>query len=89
MARWTDKGIELEADPRHAEIIIGMLGLKKGNSVTTPGVKEEVAQGDERLGSKDASRYRALVARGNYLALDRSDIAYEVKELSRGMATPD
>ena len=31
----------MEADPRRAEIIVGMLGLKRSNSVTTPGVKEE------------------------------------------------
>ena len=32
--------------------------------------------------------YRALVARANYLAQDRSDIGFAVKELSRYMAKP-
>ena len=34
------------------------------------------------------SRYRALVARANYLSQDRSDIAYATKELSRRMSDP-
>ena len=33
--------------------------------------------------------YRAIVARGIYLAQDRSDIAFAVKELSRRMSCPD
>ena len=52
--------------------------------MTTPGVKEEITGGDERLEGQEASKYRAT----NYLSQDRSDIAYEVKELSRGMAKP-
>ena len=34
------------------------------------------------------SRYRALVARANYLSQDRSDIAYATKELSTKMSDP-
>ena len=40
------------------------------------------------LGVRDALLYRAIVARANYLAQDRFDIAYAVKELSRGMSSP-
>ena len=40
------------------------------------------------LSIEDATQHRALTARGNYLAQDRSDIQYAIKELSRGMATP-
>ncbi len=36
----------------------------------------------------EATRYRAAVARGNYLSQDRSDVKYTVKELSRHMGTP-
>merc|ERR1711940_245427 len=32
--------------------------------------------------------YRGLVARGNYLSLDRSDIGFAVKELCRNMSSP-
>ena len=34
------------------------------------------------------SKYRGLVARGNYLAQDRTDIANTVKDLSKDMANP-
>ena len=35
-----------------------------------------------------ATKYRALVARGNYLSQDRSDIRFAVKELARRMSKP-
>ena len=37
--RWTPSGFEIEADPRHAEILIAMLGTQT-RQVVTPGVKE-------------------------------------------------
>ena len=43
IVRWTDRGIELEADPRHAEIVIRELGLEGSSPSKIPGVK---AQGD-------------------------------------------
>jgi hypothetical protein len=50
-------------------------------------IKEE--DDDEELISKEeATLYRGVVARGNYLTQDRSDIQFAVKELSRGMANP-
>ena len=35
-----------------------------------------------------ATKYRAAVARGNYMSQDRSDVQYAIKELSRGMSKP-
>ena len=40
------------------------------------------------LSSEDATAYRALVARANYLSQDRGDIAFAVKELCRHMSKP-
>ena len=101
---WTDGGLTYEADPRHAEIIIRDLGLEACKPVTTPGAREDVAKasfvivgengllenegGGELLGAQGATRFRALTARGNYLALDRADIQFAVKELSRRMSAP-
>ncbi len=42
----------------------------------------------EVLGSADATLYRALAARANYLAQDRPDLQYAVKEIARRMARP-
>lgn len=36
----------------------------------------------------EAREYRQLAARANYLALDRADIQFAVKEICRGMAAP-
>ena len=40
------------------------------------------------MDKKEATIYRGIVARGNYVSQDRSDIQFAVKELSRGMAIP-
>ena len=40
------------------------------------------------LGKTESSLYRALAARANYLAQDRPDVQFAVKEIARRMATP-
>ena len=42
----------------------------------------------DKLEDAQVTRYRALVARANYLAVDRGDIAFCVKELARRMSSP-
>ena len=44
-------------------------------------------QGDVLVG-EDATLYRALAARANFLALDRPDLAYATKELCRDFSAP-
>ena len=86
---WTLEGIIIEADQRHAELIVRDMGLNsKTNSVGTPGVKSKVEGEEEEMSSDLSTLYRANVARGNYLSQDRSDIQYAVKELSRKMSKP-
>ena len=43
---------------------------------------------DAPLGKDAASMYRSCVARANYLALDRPNIAFAVKESCRDMSAP-
>ena len=73
------------------DIILGQLKLKDAKSVSSPGTKEEGTtqfdNGDE-FDEKEAPQYRAIVARCNYIAPDRPDIAYAVKESARHMASP-
>ena len=45
-------------------------------------------EGGGVLGSGEASWYRAMIARANYLAQDRMDLQYASKELSRRMSRP-
>ena len=90
VVEWSPEGIWYEADQRHAEIIVDRMGLSgSGKGVVTPGMRKEEEPGDdEELNRTDSTAYRGLVARGNYLTQDRSDIQYAVKELSRAMASP-
>ena len=44
VVRYTSKGIELEADPRHAEIVIKELGLKNAKANKVPGSKAVVSR---------------------------------------------
>ena len=90
MFTWTEEGSRCEADQRHAEIIIRELDLKgNSNPLSTPGVKDNEEGSERKLNNKEATQYRGLVARANYLCQDRSDIEFAVKELYRGMAEPN
>ena len=108
------RGLTIEPDPRHAEILIKELDADSGRRVTTPMAKENVKESVEyvtndihektknrriegntnrtndhdKLDDAQATKYRALVARANYLAVDRGDIAFCTKELARCMSAP-
>ena len=85
------RGITYEADPRHVELVIEQLGLQNASTVSTPGAREEghtKEDNEESLNEKEATRYRAVIARCNYMSPDRPDIAFAVKELGRAMAEP-
>ena len=48
--RWTPEGIEFEADPRHAEIVIKELGLEGSKAIKVPGAKvRKEEQDDEKI----------------------------------------
>ena len=87
----TREGWEFEPDQRHADLIVQELQLTGANGVTSPGesdTREKMDEGCMELNSRDTTRYRAIAARANYLAADRPDLMYAVKELCRGMAKP-
>ena len=93
VVEWNERGISYEPDQRHAEIIVRELTDINGmQRLSTPGrrtKREELREDDEEeLQSKQATAYRALVARANYLSQDRTDIRFAVKELSRHMSKP-
>ena len=76
-----------ESDPRHVQILLSELNLKDAKSVVSPGVSRKDEE-TELLDAATISRFRSLVMRANYLALDRPDIAYAAKELARRMSAP-
>ena len=72
-------------------MLIQDLELKTANGVTTPGEHEargKEEENDVELGPGEATNYRSIAARANYLAADLPDLMYAVKELCRGMAAP-
>ena len=93
VVRATESGWEYECDQRHVEIILEHLRLTEAKPLGTPGVEETTAKNSEDdaeipLSAPEVSMYRAVVARANYIAQDRPDLQYAVKELCRRMGDP-
>ena len=88
--RWTEDGIEYEADGKHREELIKEAGLTEdsnavGSAAVRPKVEDEELKKME-LGDEMKRKFRGLAARLNYLGQDRSDVQYATKEICRGMA---
>ena len=88
---YTESGIQYEADPRHAEIIVREMDFESCKEVATPGSEEEVvtAKSEEKLEQSRSAKYRSIVARANYLAHDRPEIQFATKECARKMSDPN
>ena len=81
-------GVELEADPRQAELIVSELGLTGAHPVTTPGAKQPESEAKPLEDPGEVTAFRGISARGLYLSADRPELRLAVKELSRRMAKP-
>ena len=90
VVRWTDSGLELEADPRQAEKLVDECGLTGATPVCTPGVKPagNLILSDEPLEPRLSTPFRGSAARANYLCADRLDCQFASKEICRHMAAP-
>ena len=57
--------------------------------MVTPGIKVDVdPDKDPKLAPAEATVYRKIVARCNFLAADRPDIQFATKECAKGMSNP-
>ena len=94
--RWTPAGIEYEPDQRHAEIIIKEMGVEGAKPATCSGTTEtpeeaELIAASLEMSSSDATAYRGLAARLNFLAQDSPILQFTAKHVVRrwrGHATP-
>ena len=89
--RVTEDGWEYEGDQRHGEILVRETGMTSSKGAATPGVdykEEEEEESQKELDAQDSTMYRGMAARSNYMSLDRMDLAYASKEVSRGMSKP-
>ena len=83
----TKAGLTYRADQKHAELIWEKLGLTRASrGATTAFVREDVEGDDEVLEAADATLFRQVAARVNYLSMDRPDIQFAVKEVCGHMA---
>ena len=88
--RCTDVGWEIEADPRHAELVVEQLGIMD-KGVSTPGVsgsEEEDEEDDIPLVGEDITRYRGVIVRCNHMAAERPDCVFTIKEGCRELSKP-
>jgi hypothetical protein len=94
MIRITNEGIEFEGDPKHSRILLDEWKMENSRSVSSPGTADEkanlkVKKMEEALVDPEMCKpFRRAAARINYMALDRADLAFSAKEVSRGMANP-
>ena len=91
VVRGDARGWRLEADPRHAELVVEQLDDGNLKPAVTPGVEgqEELDRDDDvDITGADATRFRGAAARCNYMAFDRPDMQYATKEVCREMAKP-
>ena len=85
--------MEIEADARHADLVVAELGLQNAKPVTTPSVKptaEQVAAEAKLpiLSASEVTQYRSVTMRAAYLAQDRPDIQEAAKRRARKMQGP-
>ena len=86
-----DNSVEIEADRRHAKEIARIMGVSDGKSVTTPIIKEPNNVAEMELPDLDKERcktFRSVTMRACYMAIDRTDVQYAVKECAREMHCP-
>ena len=87
-----ERGIVYRADRKHVQIIAKDMGIEmSSNGVDVPGAKAEAEdpENDVALVGAEATKFRAIAARANYLALDRPDIQFSTKEICRSMLAPN
>lgn len=82
--RITEQGYAMEADPRHAELIIAQI-MGKGSSmhrtVTSPGIDNEDKTRDDndtKLEGQEANMFRSNAARCLYISLGRPGLQLSV-----------
>ena len=67
---------------------MSQLGLSQSSKSVATQSMQPSSPDETPLSQSDSTLYRGLEARANYLAQDRSDIGFPVKELCRYMANP-
>jgi hypothetical protein len=97
LVTWSEDGIRITADVKHAESIKKYCGLDNNSKgLGNPGKKPEscdmFSEGgkvkEPVVDKKRVTEYRGMAATANYLGADRVDVQFAAKELCRSMSAP-
>jgi hypothetical protein len=89
LLRCTEEGYEYEADRKHRQIVMETLGFdEKSKGIAVNGRIDDSDDSGEELQGPEATSFRALAARVNYLSQDSPDVQYAAKEVCREMSKP-
>ena len=89
LVSWKDGGIEYQADPRHRSIVIEQFGFDEGSKgLMVSGRVEDWDEHDEVLEGPEATEFRAVAARLNFMAQDCPDVQFATEEVCREMSSP-
>ena len=81
----------MEADPRHAELVVEQIGLKDDKGIGAPGLSgadEDDNDDDVLLTGADITSYQGVIARCNYLGTDRPNCSFAIKDGCSEMSSP-
>ena len=87
--QWTEAGIRISPDLRHVKDIIE--DLEGAEPADTPMIMSQSSKKDydsRALSMRNATQYRRLVAKMNYLALHRPDIRYAASTMGSQASSP-
>ena len=80
IVRIDERGLRYEADPRHCDLLIPSLGLQKGASVKTPGVKPSDPDQEAPKGEEGERYGRVIDPQGNVYSVTAQDADNPVSE---------
>ena len=86
----TERGFLVKPLARLFDSLLSCAGLETCNPVHSPGVRSESRVPDEKnlLGPAEHSPYQTIVGKLMFIAAERPDIQFCVKECSRGVQSP-
>lgn len=88
---WSSEGFALEADEKHAKVLIESLSMEGAKGVECPGSKateKNLRDAEEELIAEWAAWYRSLAGRELYLVQDRYDMQQSASTLMADMQKP-
>ena len=90
--RWTQVGIEYEADLEHAGLIVKETETANMKKCKTPGITQgskALEKEKEDMSNEEQTKFRSVAAPINFFSTDRADLQFAPKDLCRRMASPD